>query len=844
MDMATGIKELADEWESKLKKIPWKDADERIKAYAWGKGSYHWRLLTISDYGQLSLRLREEEKFIKGRLHGRQRRDMRMSINGATAAREKSRVQGKLTAVIRSICGTHTEPYSLHQLLLPNGETTSDPLAIHDAHTAHWRQWFLGDDLSNFFSCHEIDWIHPQEHRDDFMNFPAHIGIPANILDNIWTALTVPKFDSVSVRSKLTEITSLPVTLDDLRLAIAKSSTSSVPGPSGLSYAMMKTWTPKVLKEAFDAMTMVWETGQIPNWWKKKWICPKAKIDPSLATLEDLRPISLLKTTRKIWMGIIVGRIVAVWEEDEVLTNGQYGFRKGRGCEAPTLQVLNALEDAEEAGTEIHGSSWDIKRAFDSVSKPILQMSWQRLGVPRHIAKYIVDLDKECLTIPLTPHAMHVLSSQGLHNFDLHPSSHSTASGFHPHTGTAQGDTPSPVNWNATLDVLLRALQDIDPTPFLVRTDIDIHPISDTAYADDLFSISARREGLQLKADTVSAFTIIFGIKIAIHKLRTFAKCWGDEPSHHRNTHYDLLTYDDGWIPHRTPVRYVEQDANFDSVFKYLGVHIDVNNRFKHQYNITAANIAQASLSASSRQASAETIASVMVISPFRKAAFPSKYCPWNLNDHRALDIPVNSLYKHHLHLMPSNPNAALYMPVDTGGLGLQRLSDTILIDKWAMIWRGLHADTSTRIATEGLLHRALRLGHTDTDTGYHSLAIDSQTPQLLTGLIELTNKCGLSLSKGGSSPAHTPSHLIINYLNLASRSPLVTKFMNHRMTTLADLMIFAPDDSNHWADALIFIPTSMTSLSFLIFLHQVTDHYEWDNSGRRNRHRVQKVIS
>jgi len=76
-------------------------------------------------------------------------------------------------------------------------------------------------------------------------------------------------------------------------------------------------------------------------------------------------------------MSIIVGKIVAVWETDNVLAERQYGFRKKTGCAAPTLQVLNALEQVEEASTEIYGSSWDIKRAFYSVSKTILQMCWQ-----------------------------------------------------------------------------------------------------------------------------------------------------------------------------------------------------------------------------------------------------------------------------------------------------------------------------------------------------------------------------------------------------------------------------------------------------------------------------------
>ena len=636
------------------------------------------------------------------------------------------------------------------------------------------------------------------------MTFPYHISIPHHIRETIWKSLTIPSFDDQLVKEKLALATSIPVTIENLKAAIAKASTTSVAGPSGLSYAMMKEWSPKVLKEAFDAMTMIWETGQIPNWWKKKWLCPKAKIDPALATLDDLRPISLLETTRKIWLGIIVGRVVGIWESEDVMANGQYGFRKGRGCESPTLQVLNALEDAEEAGTEIHGSSWDIRRAFDSVRKPILQMSWERLGVPAHIAQYIVDMDRDCLTIPLTPHAMRIMSSSGLQSFHQAPSSLNSASGFFPSTGTPQGDTPSPPNWNAVLDVLLRALHAIDPTPFLVRTDSTLHPLEDTAYADDLFSISARKKGLQMKADIVSAFTLIFGIKIAIHKLRTFAKCWGREPSNYTNTDYNLTTYGPDWTPFLTPVVYVNDDDNFDSVFKYLGVHIDVNNRFQHQFKITKDIISKTCLSAASRQASAETITTVMLTSPFRKASFPSKYCPWNLDTHRSLDIPLNELYKKHLHLMSSTANAALYMPPDTGGLGLHRLSDQILLDKWAMIWRARFADNSTRVAMDGLLNRAYRLGHSATDTGYNSQTTPSQTPQLLTGLIERAHECGISLSKGGFSPIDTPSQPILQALNIRLHSKLANKLMNLRLNTLGDLMIFPPLGPNTWATSMI----------------------------------------
>jgi len=62
IDIATGIKEICDEWEKKLNKIPWADADERYRAFTLGKGPHTWRTLTIPKYGQLPTKLRKTEK--------------------------------------------------------------------------------------------------------------------------------------------------------------------------------------------------------------------------------------------------------------------------------------------------------------------------------------------------------------------------------------------------------------------------------------------------------------------------------------------------------------------------------------------------------------------------------------------------------------------------------------------------------------------------------------------------------------------------------------------------------------------------------------------------------------
>ena len=57
MDISTGIKEACDEWERKLAKISWPTEESRVKAFAWGLGPWHWKLLTEGEYGSLTTKL-------------------------------------------------------------------------------------------------------------------------------------------------------------------------------------------------------------------------------------------------------------------------------------------------------------------------------------------------------------------------------------------------------------------------------------------------------------------------------------------------------------------------------------------------------------------------------------------------------------------------------------------------------------------------------------------------------------------------------------------------------------------------------------------------------------------
>jgi hypothetical protein len=54
---------------------------------------------------------------------------------------------------------------------------------------------------------------------------------------------------------------------------------------------------------------------------------------------------------------------------------------------------INALEDVEEMDQDLHRTSYDLKRIFDCVSKPVILLAWQRLGVPAELAKWLTAMN-------------------------------------------------------------------------------------------------------------------------------------------------------------------------------------------------------------------------------------------------------------------------------------------------------------------------------------------------------------------------------------------------------------------------------------------------------------------
>lgn len=107
---------------------------------------------------------------------------------------------------------------------------------------------------------------------------------------------------------------------------------------------------------------------------------PKLK-ESGVYDFYKIRPISLFRVIRKMWVEMVASRAQRVWHK-----HGQHGTHSA------ILQVLNHLE---QAGGIVPNylTFWNIHRAFDSVPKWLLRLAWAQLGLDLTDFEWFLNLD-------------------------------------------------------------------------------------------------------------------------------------------------------------------------------------------------------------------------------------------------------------------------------------------------------------------------------------------------------------------------------------------------------------------------------------------------------------------
>ena len=126
-----------------------------------------------------------------------------------------------------------------------------------------------------------------------------------------------------------------------------------------------------ICKPLTHSVNLSIESGVVPNEMKIARIVPIYKSGPNYL-FSNYRPISVLPIFSKFLEKIVSNRIWVFINKNNILFNGQYGFRKKHSTALALLHLVDSISSAIDQKKFTVGIFIDLSKAFDTVNHCIL----------------------------------------------------------------------------------------------------------------------------------------------------------------------------------------------------------------------------------------------------------------------------------------------------------------------------------------------------------------------------------------------------------------------------------------------------------------------------------------
>jgi hypothetical protein len=112
--------------------------------------------------------------------------------------------------------------------------------------------------------------------------------------------------------------------------------------------------------------------SKIPDEWKIAFITPIYKNKGSKADLDNYRPISVIPPIAKVFETLIADQIYKYFENQNILSDCQFGFRKNSSCELALNTMIQEWRDSLDIEKHVIALFLDLSKAFDTINHMLL----------------------------------------------------------------------------------------------------------------------------------------------------------------------------------------------------------------------------------------------------------------------------------------------------------------------------------------------------------------------------------------------------------------------------------------------------------------------------------------
>ena len=137
----------------------------------------------------------------------------------------------------------------------------------------------------------------------------------------------------------------LEVSVEEVKMIMEKLDKRKAMGPDGVSNWILRECSDQLADKIHAVLVSSFEENVVPLDWKKADIVPIFKGGNDEDPL-NYRPVSLTSVVAKIGETIIKERWMKYLEQNNILTNKQFGFREGRSCTTNLISFYSRVIDA------------------------------------------------------------------------------------------------------------------------------------------------------------------------------------------------------------------------------------------------------------------------------------------------------------------------------------------------------------------------------------------------------------------------------------------------------------------------------------------------------------------